>query len=144
MCGKHKHHNDLLTSCSKHSTAAASQDCMNCVGFFGEGGVDAEGKNLAGPAYAFGEKIARGSGAMKNQYGASGVTVHMTNMRITDPDSLKKRYPVILREFSIREERGRKDIHNGDNGCVRDIVCRAPLKFSVITKRMVVVPYGLE
>jgi 5-oxoprolinase (ATP-hydrolysing) len=124
--------------------AAASQGCMNCLGFFGDGGVDAEGKKLAGSAYAFGETIAGGSGATKKQHGASGVAVHMTNTRITDPESLEKRYPVILREFSIREGSGGRGIHNGGDGCVRDIECRAPLKFSVITERRVIAPYGLE
>jgi 5-oxoprolinase (ATP-hydrolysing) len=124
--------------------AAASQGCMNCLGFFGSGGVDASGKPLPGSAYAFGETIAGGSGATSKQNGASAVAVHMTNTRITDPESLEKRYPVILREFSIREGSGGKGVHSGGNGVVRDIECRAPLKFSVITERRVVAPYGLE
>lgn len=124
--------------------AAASQGCMNCLGFFGSGGVDSDGKPLPGSAYAFGETIAGGSGATKRQHGASAVAVHMTNTRITDPESLEKRYPVILREFSIREGSGGKGIHNGGDGVVRDMECRAPLKFSVITERRVIAPYGLE
>lgn len=81
---------------------------MSCLGFFGSGGVDADGNSLSGSAYAFGETIAGGSGATSRQHGASAVAVHMTNTRITDPESLEKRYPVILREFSIREGSGGK------------------------------------
>ena len=124
--------------------AAASQGCMNCLGFFGSGGVDSSGKPLPGSAYAFGETIAGGSGATRKAHGASAVAVHMTNTRITDPESLEKRYPVILREFSIRDGSGGKGVHNGGDGVVRDIECRAPLKFSVITERRVTAPYGLE
>lgn len=124
--------------------AAASQGCMNCLGFFGSGGVDEHGKPLPGSAYAFGETIAGGSGATCRQKGASAVAVHMTNTRITDPESLEKRYPVVLREFGIRGGSGGRGRHDGGDGVVRDIECRVPLRFSVITERRVVPPYGLE
>lgn len=124
--------------------AAASQGCMNCIGFFGEGGVDNDGKKLSGHAYAFGETIAGGSGATKRAHGASAVAVHMTNTRITDPETLEKRYPILLREFSIRSNSGGKGYHNGGDGVIRDMECRAPLKFSVITERRVIAPYGME
>lgn len=61
----------------------------------------------------------------------------MTNTRITDVESLEKR---ILREFAIRKGTGGKGYHHGGNGVVRDIECRAPLSFSVITERRRVPP----
>ncbi|KAE8146980.1 Hydantoinase B/oxoprolinase-domain-containing protein [Aspergillus avenaceus] len=124
--------------------AAASQGCMNCLGFFGEGGKDQDGKKLGGYAYAFGETICGGSGATATQKGASGVHTHMTNTRITDPESLEKRYPVILREFAIRPGTGGNGVHKGGDGVVRDIECRAPLSFSVITERRSIAPYGMN
>ncbi|KAL3462736.1 Hydantoinase B/oxoprolinase-domain-containing protein [Aspergillus heterothallicus] len=124
--------------------AAASHGCMNCLGFFGEGGVDSAGKGLRGYAYAFGETICGGSGATATAHGASGVHTHMTNTRITDPESLEKRYPVILREFAIRPGTGGRGSRNGGDGVVRDIECRAPLSFSVITERRSIAPYGME
>ncbi|KAL4760208.1 Hydantoinase B/oxoprolinase-domain-containing protein [Aspergillus foveolatus] len=125
--------------------AAASNGCMNCLGFFGgdSDGTD-PGSKLKGFSYAFGETICGGSGATSTQNGASGVHCHMTNTRITDPESLEKRYPVILREFAIRRGTGGKGMHNGGDGVVRDIECRAPLSFSVITERRSVPPYGME
>ncbi|KAL3486704.1 Hydantoinase B/oxoprolinase-domain-containing protein [Aspergillus germanicus] len=125
--------------------AAASHGCMNCLGFFGEGGVDAAtGKKKDGYAYAFGETICGGSGATATAHGASGVHTHMTNTRITDPESLEKRYPVILREFAIRRGTGGRGAKNGGDGVVRDIECRAPLSFSVITERRSIAPYGMQ
>ncbi|KAL2832542.1 Hydantoinase B/oxoprolinase-domain-containing protein [Aspergillus cavernicola] len=124
--------------------AAASHGCMNCLGFFGEGGKDTSGKGLKGYAYAFGETICGGSGATAVANGASGVHTHMTNTRITDVESLEKRYPVILREFAIRAGTGGRGALNGGDGVVRDIECRAPLSFSVITERRSVAPYGME
>ncbi|KAF2032133.1 hypothetical protein EK21DRAFT_61571, partial [Setomelanomma holmii] len=117
--------------------AGASQGCMNCLGFFGEGGVDKDEKKLAGHAFALGETIGGGCGATAVAHGASGVHSHMTNTRITDPESLEKRYPVILREFSIRK--GSNQLFYFDN-----MECRAPLKFSVITERRVTEPYGIK
>lgn len=123
--------------------AGASQGCMNCLGFFGKGGRDADGKPLPGFAYAFGETICGGSGATAQANGASAVHTHMTNTRITDVELLEKRYPVILREFSIRGGSGGNGARSGGNGAVRDIECRTPLTFSVISERRVTRPYGM-
>ena len=41
------------------------------------------------------------------------VHTHMTNTRITDPEILERRYPVILREFGIREGTGGHGEYNG-------------------------------
>ncbi|KAA8648015.1 uncharacterized protein ATNIH1004_003898 [Aspergillus tanneri] len=68
----------------------------------------------------------------------------MTNTSITDPESLEKRYPVILREFAIRPSTGGKGRHNGGDGVIRDIECRAPLSFSAITERRSIPPYGMN
>lgn len=120
--------------------AAASHGCMNCLGFFGEV------KNTDGTehSYAFGETICGGSGATANAHGASGVHTHMTNTRITDPETLERRYPVILREFAIRKGSGGKGRFKGGDGAIRDIECRMPIRFSVITERRAVAPYGMQ
>lgn len=43
-----------------------------------------------------------GAGAGPHWHGRSGVHTHMTNTRITDPEVLERRYPVILRTFALR------------------------------------------
>ncbi|CAI6336262.1 unnamed protein product [Periconia digitata] len=122
--------------------AAASHGCMNCLGFFGEvANPDATGKEHS---YAFGETICGGSGATGNAHGASAVHTHMTNTRITDPETLERRYPVILREFAVRKGSGGKGRFNGGDGAIRDIECRAPIRFSVITERRSIAPYGMQ
>jgi len=120
--------------------AAASHGCMNCLGFFGE----VKNTDGAEHSYAFGETICGGSGATAIAHGASAVHTHMTNTRITDPETLERRYPVILREFAIRKGSGGKGRFNGGAGAVRDIECRAPIRFSVITERRAVAPYGMQ
>ncbi|KAL5393345.1 hypothetical protein DPSP01_000168 [Paraphaeosphaeria sporulosa] len=70
--------------------SGASQGCMNCLVFFGEGGKDPNSNKLAGHVYAFGETIYGGSGATAVADGARGVHTYMTNARITDPNLSKR------------------------------------------------------
>lgn len=77
-------------------------------------------------------------------HGRSGVHTHMTNTRITDPEILEKRYPVILRRFSLRNGSGGKGKFKGGDGIVRQLLFRRPVTLSVITERRVFSPYGLK
>lgn len=123
--------------------AAASHGCMNCVGFFGGEALDDLGRTK-GFAFSFGETICGGVGAGPTFHGAHAVHTHMTNTRITDAELLEKRYPVIMREFSIRRGSGGKGAFNGGDGCRRVYEALAPLSFSVITERRTTRPYGLQ
>jgi 5-oxoprolinase (ATP-hydrolysing) len=127
--------------------AAASQGCMNCFGFFGNC-IDPndEGKeqdDSQGFGFGYGETICGGEGAGPTWHGASGVQVHMTNTRTTDVEIIEKRYPVLLRDFSIRKGSGGKGKFNGGCGVIRDWECRYPLTFGIITERRVHQPFGM-
>lgn len=87
---------------------AASQGCMNNLTF----GDDTMG---------YYETIAGGAGAGPTWEGCSGVHTHMTNTRITDPEILEKRYPVVLRQFALREHSGGSGLHKGGEGVVREL-----------------------
>jgi len=67
----------------------------------------------------------------------------MTNTRITDPEILERRYPVLLRRFSLRPDSGGKGQFNGGNGIVRELEFRKPLSVSILSERRVHQPYGL-
>lgn len=124
------------------NAAAASQGTMNNLSF-GCGGTDpVTGEVTKGFGYY--ETICGGAGAGQGWHGASAVHTHMTNTRITDPEILEKRYPVILHEFSIRKGSGGQGKWRGGNGCIRDMEFRMPLQVSVLTDRRVTAPYGLE
>lgn len=68
----------------------------------------------------------------------------MTNTRITDAEVFERRYPVILREFSLREGSGGRGQHPGGDGVIRDIEFRIPVQVSILSERRVYHPYGLE
>ena len=68
----------------------------------------------------------------------------MTNTRITDAEVFERRYPVLLREFSLRNGSGGAGLHRGGDGVVRDIEFRIPVQVSILSERRVYHPYGLE
>lgn len=120
--------------------AASQGDCNNLTFGFG-GNVDGQ-KNV--PGFGYYETIAGGSGAGRDWDGTSGVHVHMTNTRITDAEVFERRYPVLLREFSLRAGSGGAGKHRGGDGVVRDIEFRIPVQVSILSERRVYHPYGLE
>jgi 5-oxoprolinase (ATP-hydrolysing) len=130
---------------------AASQGCMNNV-IFGRDRHCKDPKYSEGDAaiqsFGYYETIGGGAGAgMINGigfHGASGVHTHMTNTRITDPEILESRYPVILKEFSIRKNSGGKGKFNGGDGLVRHFKFLGDLDLSLLTERRIYAPYGLN
>lgn len=94
--------------------------------------------------FGYYETIAGGSGAGRDWDGTNGVHTHMTNTRITDAEVFERRYPVILREFSLRAGSHGKGQHKGGDGVVRDIEFRIPVQVSILSERRVYHPYGLE
>lgn len=72
------------------------------------------------------------------------VHVHMTNTRITDPDSVERRYPCILRDFSIRQGFGGAGPQRGGGGCIRKIKFQLDVDASVFSERRTIAPYGMR
>lgn len=93
--------------------------------------------------FGYYETIAGGAGAGEGWEGQSGVQVHMTNTRSTDPEVLENRYPCILREFSIREGSGGEGRYRGGDGVIRDIEFRRPIQVSILSERRAVSPFGI-
>jgi 5-oxoprolinase (ATP-hydrolysing) len=120
--------------------AASQGDCNNLT--FGFGGNVTGEEEVKGFGYY--ETIAGGSGAGSHWDGTSGVHTHMTNTRITDSEVFERRYPVLLRKFSLREGSGGQGQHRGGDGVVRDIEFRIPVQVSILSERRVYHPYGLE
>ncbi|KAG5268176.1 hypothetical protein AALO_G00209110 [Alosa alosa] len=110
---------------------AASQGCMNNVSF---------GSERSG----YYETVAGGAGAGPGWSGRSGVHSHMTNTRITDPEILEKRYPVILEQFSLRPGSGGVGHYLGGDGVIRKLLFREKVVLSVLTERRSTRPYGLN
>ena len=93
--------------------------------------------------FGYYETIAGGAGAGPTWDGRSGVHTHMTNTRITDPEVLERRYPVVLRRFSLREGSGGRGAHRGGDGVVREVEFLRPVDLSILSERRALAPYGL-
>ncbi|XP_044860743.1 5-oxoprolinase [Mauremys mutica] len=109
---------------------AASQGCMNNVTFGNED-------------FGYYETVAGGAGAGPHWHGRSGVHTHMTNTRITDPEILEKRYPVILRCFELCRGSGGSGRFRGGDGVIRELLFREEVVLSVLSDRRAFRPYGL-
>ncbi|MDB6014237.1 MAG: hypothetical protein JWL65_6487 [Gammaproteobacteria bacterium] len=90
------------------------------------------------------ETIAGGAGAGPGFEGCDAVQTHMTNSRLTDPEILEARFPVLLREFSIRRGSGGAGRYAGGNGSVRRIEFRAPLSGALLANHRRIAPFGLD
>jgi 5-oxoprolinase (ATP-hydrolysing) len=90
------------------------------------------------------ETICGGSGAGPDFDGTDAVQTHMTNSRLTDPEVLEARYPVLVEAFSIRRGSGGEGTHRGGDGVVRKIGFREPMTVTLLSNRRRVPPFGLE
>jgi 5-oxoprolinase (ATP-hydrolysing) len=90
------------------------------------------------------ETIAGGSGVSPGWNGTSGVHTNMTNTRITDPESIEQRYPVILRQFSFKNGSRGKGPWNCGEGVICNVELRLPMSASILSERRCLVPYGME
>jgi hypothetical protein len=68
----------------------------------------------------------------------------MTNTRITDPEILERRYPVLLRQFLLRTGSGGRGLRPGGDGVVREIEFLRPLACGILSERRAFAPYGLH
>ncbi|MBD2094902.1 hydantoinase B/oxoprolinase family protein [Trichocoleus sp. FACHB-591] len=110
---------------------AASQGTMNNFTF----GSD---------RYQYYETICGGSGAGPGFSGTDAVQTHMTNSRLTDPEVLEWRFPVLLETFAIRPESGGGGKYRGGNGVIRRIRFREAMTAAILANRRRVPPFGLQ
>jgi len=92
--------------------------------------------------YQYYETIAGGAGAGPGYDGASGVQTHMTNSRLTDPEVLESRFPVLLRRFALRAGSGGSGRHRGGDGLIRTIEFREPMTAAILSNHRRVAPFG--
>lgn len=116
---------------------------------YGALGVQAEGSGtmnnvtFGNDRHQYYETVASGSGAGDGFDGASVVQTHMTNSRLTDPEVLEWRLPVLLEEFAVRHGSGGEGRWRGGDGAVRRIRFREPMTVSTLSQHRRVAPYGM-
>jgi 5-oxoprolinase (ATP-hydrolysing) len=93
--------------------------------------------------YQYYETICGGSGAGPDFDGTDAVHTHMTNSRLTDPEVLEWRFPVLLQAFSIRRESGGEGRHRGGAGTIRRILFRESMSAAILSSRRRIAPFGM-
>jgi len=109
---------------------AASQGTMNNFTFGNE-------------KYQYYETICGGSGAGQSFNGTDAVQTHMTNSRLTDPEVLELRFPVLLKDFSIRENSGGQGKYQGGNGVIRKVSFLEKMTANILSSCRKIAPLGL-
>jgi 5-oxoprolinase (ATP-hydrolysing) len=94
--------------------------------------------------YQYYETICGGSGAGPNFDGTSAVHTHMTNSRLTDPEVLEWRFPVLLESFEVRTGSGGAGRHRGGDGVRRRIRFQKAMTATILSNRRRIPPFGLQ
>ncbi|WGG62526.1 hydantoinase B/oxoprolinase family protein [Brucella intermedia] len=94
--------------------------------------------------YQYYETICSGAPAGPSFNGADAVHTHMTNSRLTDPEILETRFPVLLEDFHIREGSGGKGKWYAGDGTKRTIRALKRLEFAILSGHRRVAPFGLD
>lgn len=109
---------------------AASQGTMNNLTFGNE-------------KHQYYETICGGTGAGKDFDGVDAIHSHMTNSRLTDPEVLETRFPVLVDSFAVRLNSYGQGIHRGGNGATRQIRFLEPMTAVILSNRRRICPHGL-
>ena len=94
--------------------------------------------------YQYYETICSGAPAGPGFDGADATQVHMTNSRLTDPEILELRYPVLLESFSIRPDSGGKGTYNAGDGTRRHLRFLEKMEMAILSSHRTRPPEGLE
>jgi len=109
---------------------AAAQGTMNNV-------------NFGNDQYQYYETICSGSPAGPGFPGTDAVHTHMTNTRLTDPEILEFRYPVVLEDFHIRKGSGGKGKWNAGDGVIRTIRFLQRMEYTILSGHRRIAPFGM-
>ena len=110
---------------------AAAQGTMNNFTFGNE-------------TYQYYETICGGSGAGPGFDGTSAVHTHMTNARLTDPEVLEFRFPVLLESFRINRGSGGRGKWVGGDGTIRRVRFLEPMTAAILANHRRIPPFGLK
>jgi 5-oxoprolinase (ATP-hydrolysing) len=124
-----------------------SQAVTNCL--FGALGALAAAQgtmnnlNFGNDRYQYYETICSGSPAGPGFPGTDAVHTHMTNTRLTDPEVLEFRYPVVLEDFHIRKGSGGRGRWHAGDGVRRTIRFLERMDCTILSGHRRVRPFGL-
>ncbi|WP_422037617.1 hydantoinase B/oxoprolinase family protein [Roseibium sp.] len=94
--------------------------------------------------YQYYETICSGSPAGPGFNGTDGVHTHMTNSRLTDPEVLEFRFPVLLEDFHIRKGSGGKGQWSAGDGTRRTLRFMEKMDCAILSSHRSIRPKGMN
>ena len=113
------------------------------LGVMAEGSGTMNNVTFGNQEYQYYETVASGSGAGDGFDGTDVVQTKMTNSRLTDPEVLEWRYPVLLESYRIRPGSGGRGRWHGGHGGIRRLRFNQPMIISTLTGHRRVPAFGL-
>ena len=113
------------------------------LGVMAEGSGTMNNVTFGNEQYQYYETVASGSGAGDGFDGTDVVQTKMTNSRLTDPEVLEWRYPVLLESYRIRPGSGGRGRWRGGHGGIRRLRFNEPMTVSTLTGHRRVPAFGL-
>ncbi|HEV2537405.1 MAG TPA: hydantoinase B/oxoprolinase family protein, partial [Streptosporangiaceae bacterium] len=113
------------------------------LGVMAEGSGTMNNVTFGNDSYQYYETVASGSGAGEGFGGTDVVQTKMTNSRLTDPEVLEWRYPVLLESYRIRPGSGGRGRWRGGHGGIRRLRFLAPMTVTTLTGHRRVPAFGL-
>ena len=124
-------------------TSQCITDCLyGALGVMGAAQGTMNNFTFGDAEHQYYETICGGSGAGPDFDGTDAVQTHMTNSRLTDPEVLEWRFPVLLEDFVIRRGSGGAGQHRGGDGVVRRLRFEKPMNAGILSNRRRVPPFG--
>jgi len=120
---------------------AASQGTMNNFTFGNERYQYYE--TISGGTGAGPERIGEPEDKAGGFAGTSVVQAHMTNSRLTDPEVLELRFPVMLDSYEIRHGSGGAGRWRGGDGGIRRVRFLEPMTAAILSNNRLHAPFGL-
>jgi 5-oxoprolinase (ATP-hydrolysing) len=141
----------LLSPRFPAATVAGNVETSQCItdAIYGALGIMAASQGtmnnftFGNARYQYYETIAGGSGAGPGFDGVAAVQTHMTNSRMTDPEVIEFRFPVIVEEHAIRAGSGGRGRWRGGDGALRRIRFLEPMTAAILAGHRSVPPYGM-
>ena len=126
------------------TSQAVTNGLFAALGILGSSQGTMNNLTFGNEKYQYYETICSGSPAGEGFNGTAAVHTHMTNTRMTDPEIMEQRYPVLLQEFSIRRNSGGKGKWNAGDGIYRNIRFEESMSCSILSEHRVIPPFGLH
>jgi 5-oxoprolinase (ATP-hydrolysing) len=125
-------------------TSQAVTDCLfGALGSLAAAQGTMNNLNFGNARYQYYETICSGSPAGPGFPGTDAVHTHMTNTRLTDPEVLEFRYPVLLEDFHIRTGSGGRGEWSAGDGVRRTIRFLEKMDCTILSGHRRVRPFGL-